>query len=229
MSKKTKIAVIVGASGLVGSHLLKILLESDTYTNVIAVGRSSLNIDHPKLEEKIINFTNISNELKDVFCTHAYITIGTTIHKAKTKKNFKQVDLEYPYEIATALHTNGCKKLAIISALGASTESSFFYNRIKGKMEDKISGIPFKSLYIFRPSLLLGDRTEFRLGEKVGEVANKIFKHVMLGKLSKFKGIEASHVALVMHHMIVNGKKGMFVLKSDLIRKTALEISKNGI
>ncbi|MCB0737406.1 MAG: oxidoreductase [Bacteroidetes bacterium] len=194
-------------------------MASNYYTEVISIVRKPLHIKHDKLKQVVVDFQNLSQHA-DVFeVSDVYICLGTTIKKAKSKGAFKKVDLNYPTEIAKLAHMKGAKRLAVISALGANEDSNFFYNRVKGKMEQAIESVPFKGTYIFRPSLLLGSRNEFRFGERMGIAANEIFKHVMLGSLSKYKGIKAEKVAQAMFMVTTAKKKGLHYFESNEIRK----------
>ena len=221
MASKKRSALLVGATGMVGGYVLKELLKEEAYERVHVVTRRSIEKDHGKLREHLIDFNELESALGEIEADHVYIAIGTTISKAKSKEAFKEVDLEYPYKIADIMHERGAKKLAVVSALGADVESNFFYSRVKGEMEEKITGIPYKGTYLLRPALLLGPRKEFRFGEKMGEVANAIFKPVMLGSLERYKGIKASHVARTMIQLMLKGPKGLFFIESHVIRKVA--------
>ena len=136
MSAKT--ALLIGATGLTGKILLQLLLENDHYQQVTILVRKSLQIQHYKLVEKIIDFDewNQSVEADDVFCC-----LGTTIKIAKTKEAFMKVDLEYPLKIARLQLLAGSKQFAVISSMGANASSLFFYNRVKGQLEDQLKNL----------------------------------------------------------------------------------------
>lgn len=158
-----KTAVIAGGSGLIGGKLLQLLLSSDRYSRVIGLTRSELG-SHPKLVEIKTDGTDLDSILTggidDVFCC-----LGTTMAKAGSKEKFYQVDYTYPFELHRTTLGQGAKQFLIVTALGASKKSPVYYNRVKGEIEEAVSGLGFSSLHIFRPSLLMGQRQESRMGE----------------------------------------------------------------
>jgi uncharacterized protein YbjT (DUF2867 family) len=167
MSSNKKTALILGASGLIGQELLADLLASDTYEKVVALVRTSMNMTHPKLQELVIDFNSI--DLKGIKPHHVFCTIGSTIKKAGSKDAFRRIDKEIPLEIAQLCHKNGAELFAIVTSMGADENSFFFYNKVKGEVENGLLNIGFKYLGIFRPSMLLGKRQEKRMGEKIGQ------------------------------------------------------------
>lgn len=196
--EKERVAVLAGATGLVGSHLLQLLIKSPRYKKVISFVRTSSGIHHEKLDERVISFDTMKllphEEVDDVFCC-----LGTTIKKAGTKENFKRVDFDYPLELAKVCKGHGAEQYLVISAIGASEDSRFFYSRVKGEVEQELKKLHFKRLHIFRPSLLVGDRKEFRLGEKTGEIFSRMIRPVMIGKWRKYRSISAEQVAFGMY------------------------------
>lgn len=190
-----KTALIIGSTGLIGAQLLQNLLDNTDYEKVITFNRADTGIKHPKLSEKIIDFDKpetYENSIKgdDFFCT-----IGTTIKQAGSKESFKKVDFEYPKQFATLASKNGVKQFLLISSMGADSKSDSFYLKTKGEIEDFLKATPFKGIAIFRPSLLLGDRKEFRFGEKIGGFLMKTFSFLFIGKLKNYKPIQSMTVA----------------------------------
>ncbi|MFN4144943.1 MAG: oxidoreductase [Runella sp.] len=208
-------ALLVGASGLVGSHVLSELLASEKYSKVKAVTRSPLARKHNKLTNHILNFNKLelSSELKadDVYCC-----LGTTIKKAGSKEAFYQVDYTYPYEVARAALAQGAKRFAIVTAMGADSKSSIFYNRVKGDIEMALRQLDYETLLIFRPSLLLGERSETRVGEKIGEKLSQLFRPVIP---AKYRAIEAQKVAKAMVSITSSNLKGILVYESDVLQE----------
>jgi uncharacterized protein YbjT (DUF2867 family) len=197
MSKKT--ALVIGANGLVGSELLKSLLVAPEYSKITVLVRKTLGIEASNLEEKIINFENLADykesfKVDDVFCC-----LGTTIKKAKSQEAFKKVDVDYPLEMAKLSKEMDCKKFLVISSMGADPKSSVFYNRMKGTLEEGLQAMNLNSLQIFRPSLLLGNRKEFRFGEKVGSIIARGLIFLFVGALRKYRPIKAAKVADAMY------------------------------
>ncbi|MEW6624902.1 MAG: NAD(P)H-binding protein [Bacillota bacterium] len=216
-----KSALIVGASGLVGNKLLKYLLSGQEYRMIVALVRNPLNIKHPKLEEKIIDFDNISSykdsfRVNDIFCC-----VGTTINKAKSREKFKKVDVDYPIKMAKLSKETQVEKFLIISSMGANPNSLVFYSKMKGLLEDQIKDIGLNSLHIFRPSLLLGTRKEFRLGETIGKLLAKVLPFTFIGPLEKYKPIEAETVALGMYRAAQRDVNGIHIYLSNEISKFA--------
>lgn len=193
MLKKT--AVVLGATGLVGDHCLRLLLASDYY-HVIALTRRSLPLAHSRLENVVIDFEALDDinidSVHDVFCC-----LGTTIKKAGSRHAFEKVDLEYVAKAAKVLKSKGARHFLLVSALGANSRSIFFYNQVKGAAEHAVlSGYEYVS--IFRPSLLLGDRKEFRAAEFIGQCASKVMMPLMIGPIAKSKPVHALQVAKAM-------------------------------
>lgn len=206
-------ALVVGATGLVGQHLVDQLLKVANYSEVRVLVRNPLGKKHPKLREIQFNFQQPEAELvqgDDVFCC-----LGTTMKKAGSKEAFHTVDYEYPLLVARLAHQNGAQCFLIVTAMGADPKSFFYYNQVKGEVEEDLKKTGFDCLHFIRPSLLLGKRNEMRMGEKVGEVVMKILDPVMVGPLKKYKAIEAARVAKAMVALAQRPAKGVFVHPSD--------------
>ncbi|MBN4081034.1 hypothetical protein JYT44_01580 [Caldithrix abyssi] len=164
MGKKS--ALVLGASGLIGSEVLTLCLESDTYTKVIAPVRSPLFNENEKLTEKVIDFEMPPWE--DLFpVDHVYCCLGTTIKTAGSKTNFRKVDHDYPLAFAGAGKKWNTSVFSVITAAGSNANSRIFYNRVKEELEANLKSLALTSTLIFQPSFLMGDRHEFRLGEKM--------------------------------------------------------------
>ncbi len=190
-------AIVVGATGLVGSHLVRQLCESGEYVSVTALTRRELGYQHKKLVERIVNFDNLAESDLD-FAHEVFCCLGTTIKKAGTRENFEKVDLEYPLHIASLAKKKGIRHFIVISAMGANERALAYYSRVKGKLEKELIAMGFPQLSIIRPSLLVGERPEFRLGEKTGELVLKAVRPLLIGPLKGVRSIEASQVALAM-------------------------------
>lgn len=198
-------AIVVGATGLVGSILVKLLCESEEYVSVTAITRRPLDFKHPKLVVKVRSFDLL--EEKDIdFAHEIFCCLGTTMKKAKTKEQFEKVDVEYPLHIASLAKKRGIMHFIFISAAGANSKSLFYYNRVKGKVEEELTSLRLPQLSIIRPSLLVGNRTEFRLKERVGGLLLKILKPILIGPLKNSRPIHAEQVALAMKYIALYGK-----------------------
>lgn len=216
-----KSALIAGATGLTGSELVKVLLEDPAYDKVKVLTRRPLDLEHPKLEQVKADFFRLDQygehfKVDDVFCC-----LGTTIRKAGSQKAFRRVDYDYPVKIAELAKANGATKFLVISAMGADAKSNVFYSRVKGQMEEALKRMDFSSLHIFRPSLLLGKRDEFRLGEKAASLLAPAFSPILRGGMKKYKPIEAADVAKAMCKAAKSEEQGVFVHSSDKIAELA--------
>ncbi len=217
MSDTNKTALLIGATGLIGSQLLTKLLHSPFYSNVVVLTRRSLEITNTKLREIIFDFDRPDASkvvADDVFCC-----LGTTIKKAGSREAFRKVDFDYPLKIAKLAKLNGAGKYIVVTAMGSDPSSGIFYNRVKGEIERELISLNFDALHILRPSLLLGDRKESRTGEKIGEVLIAIFKPIMIGPLKKYRAIESEKVANAMITFGRRSEKGVFVHDSDELQK----------
>jgi uncharacterized protein YbjT (DUF2867 family) len=209
-------AIIAGGTGLIGSQLLKLLLSSNRYNKVISITRSRIEVEDPKLEQREIDFQKIHAVLDGVKADDVFCCLGTTIAKAGSKENFYQVDFYYPFLLAKTGFNLGATQYFLISALGANKDSSIYYNRVKGEIEEAISSVGFETFHIFRPSLLLGPRKEKRLGE---EAAKTFYKYFGLLIPNKYKAIEASTVARSMLHFASLEQKGTYIHESKEMQK----------
>lgn len=212
---KTRNALIVGASGLVGGHCLRLLLESDRYSQVIAVSRRDLPIIHPKLDQQIINFDRIESFASDLAADDVYCCLGTTIKKAGSKEEFRKVDYTYVTELARITASKNATQFLVVSATGADASSFIFYNKVKGEMEQYVTQLGFNTVHIFQPSLLLGVREEERTGEEIASKVMLPLSRFMVGPLKKYKPIEAETVAKAMLHAASLDQAGNFTHTSD--------------
>ncbi|PJZ66302.1 oxidoreductase [Leptospira wolffii] len=211
-----RIGIVAGATGLVGGELLQELLIDPTWSKVYVLVRRPLEWSHPKLETILIDwdrFPALPAGITDAFCC-----LGTTISQAGSKENFRKVDYEYAVSYAKAAKNAGADSFHIVTALGSDPHSLIFYNRVKGEAEAEIRKIGFSSLGIFRPSLLDGDRKEFRLGEKIGQVLAILINPLLFGPIRKYRSIQGKTVAKAMLNLAWSGKKGTFLVESDRIQ-----------
>ncbi len=192
-----KTAIIIGATGLVGGHLTQKLLHDDCYKLVKIFVRKSIGIVHPKLEEHVVDFNQLETWKNDISGDELYSAIGTTIKKAGSKEAQYKIDFTFQYECAKAAVPNGVIKYLLVSSAGANAKSRSFYLRIKGKLDDEVSELPFKQIYIFRPSILAGERKEKRRGEVIGISAIKFLAKI-ISPLRKYRPINAEMVAETM-------------------------------
>ncbi|MGM0531857.1 MAG: oxidoreductase [Bacteroidota bacterium] len=211
-------AILAGASGLTGSTLMQLILESNAYDRVKALVRKPLEVGHPSLEQIVYDYEHPdSNEIK---ADHVYCCLGTTMKKAGSREAFFRVDHDYPLQIARAAYQNGAGKFALVSAVGANPRSMFFYNRLKGQVEEDLKQIPFEVIYIFRPSMLLGTRKEFRPTETLGK---RLMKPLSFALPRNLKPIHVKQVAACMFENMMGEEGGIHIIPSKLMQKYPLK------
>jgi uncharacterized protein YbjT (DUF2867 family) len=213
-------ALIIGASGLIGRSCLEEILKDSYYDKVEIFVRRTMGSTNPKLKERIINFDEIKN-ISEFQADHIYCCLGTTIKIARTKEAFRKVDYEYVIEAAKLGEKSGSTKFLVISSIGANNKTSNFYLHTKGDMEEDIKKTAIPSIIIFRPSLLTGERNEYRFGEKAGKIFMDLFGFFFIGKLKKYKSIKAADVAKAMIKSAKTDKTGKYIIESDEIQKIA--------
>jgi uncharacterized protein YbjT (DUF2867 family) len=219
LGNRKKNAVVFGATGLIGKELVRVLLADMSYENVTAVVRNPLVVIDSKLSQiKLTDFSKLE-ELKgklksgDWFCC-----IGTTIKTAGSQEAFTMVDLGMPKAIAGLAEAAGADSLVVISSIGADASSRVFYLRTKGEMEKEVREIFKGKLSFVRPSLLMGDRGEFRLAESVSAVFMKVLGWIMVGPLKKYRGIKAGDLARAMIK-ISNLEDARLIYESEDLQK----------
>lgn len=193
-------AVIIGASGLIGNHLVEQMLADEYFGTVRVLVRRGLAFTHPKLQQVIANFNDF-NDFKNKFGKGDIIfcCIGTTQKKVNGDKTaYEKIDHDIPVNAAQIGIDHGFKKFLIVSSIGANALSNNFYLRLKGKTEHAVKQFPFKSISIFRPSILLGKRREARPAEKTGQVFMQALSFLFAGSFKKYHPIKASNVANAM-------------------------------
>jgi uncharacterized protein YbjT (DUF2867 family) len=206
-----KTALVVGATGLVGNNLVRQLTDSALYGRVNVLTRRPLAWQHPRLQEINYDFDRPNSLL--VQADHIFCCLGTTIRQAGSREAFRKVDYQYPMDIARMGRANGASLFAIVTSMGADVNSTFFYNRVKGEIERDLAALDYPALLIFRPSLLMGQRRDFRLGERVGEGFMRLLAPLIP---AKYRAIEASKVAAAMIKYAKKGESGVF--ESDVLQ-----------
>ncbi|MFK7852250.1 MAG: NAD(P)H-binding protein [Akkermansiaceae bacterium] len=217
-SSKGRKALIAGATGAVGAVLLKLLNESERYSEIHCIGRRAPTLSDRKINSHIVEFEeldqlDLAQPIDDVFCT-----IGTTIRAAGSVQQFKKVDRDYVYQIgklAERLHVETC---SVISAIGANAESSNYYSQTKGEAEDLLQSLDLNSLRIFRPSLLRGNRDEFRLKETMGFIGLTVLTPLLQGSWKKYRPIRVDQVAKALIESGRNSYPAVKIFESDEIQ-----------
>lgn len=190
--------MLLGATGLTGGQVLQGLLAREEVNQVVALVRHRLPTLHDKLAQYEVDFDDLDAHAS-LFDVDAIICcLGTTIKKAGSQAQFRKVDLGYPLKAAELGRAHDVRAFILMSAIGASSSSTIFYNRVKGELEDALEDLGYPYLSIYHPSLLLGDRKEQRTAEALGIKAMPLVNRLLIGPLDKYRGIEAATVALAM-------------------------------
>jgi uncharacterized protein YbjT (DUF2867 family) len=193
-----KTALLFGASGLVGNHLLNQLISNNNYSKIKLFVRSSIDISDPKIEIIQTDFNNLENQREDIKGDDCFFCIGTTKQNSPDKNEYRRVELEVPKQIAQIAKSNSVNSFVFISSGYADPKSSGDYLKFKGEVEEELKRLNFPKLGIMRPSFLLGDRKEKRIGEKIGIFVFKLLSPLFLGPLKKMKPIHSATVAKAM-------------------------------
>jgi len=207
-----KTALLFGSSGLVGSHLLNQLIKDTNYSKIKLFVRSVPEISDPKVEVIKTNFNSLENHKEDIKGDDCFFCIGTTKKNSPDKDDYRKVELDIPKEIAQIAKSNLVNSFIFVSALYANPESSGDYVRYKGLVEEELKELNFPKLVLMRPSFLMGDRKEKRVGEKIGIFVFKLLSPLLLGPLKKMKPIHSETLA-----------KAMIIIIQNDIQKTTFE------
>ena len=193
-----KTALLFGASGLVGGHLLNELIKENYYSKIKIFVRSEPKISDPKIEIIRTDFNNLQNHKDDIKGDDCFLCIGTTKQNSPDKNEYRKVELEMPKEIAQIAKSNSINSFVFISSGYADPKSSGDYLKFKGQVEEELKRLNFTKLGIMRPSFLMGNRKEKRIGEKIGILVFKLLSPLLLGPLKKMKPINSEIVAKAM-------------------------------
>lgn len=200
---------VLGATGLVGRECVQLLLREPAFTRVTALSRRPVppTSGDDKLQHAVIDFDDLDKS-RDVFAaSHVFCALGTTIKQAGSQERFREVDLGYPTHAAELALAAGARHFLLVSSLGASADARTFYLRVKGELEQRIIGLGFRSVTIVRPSLLLGDRAEFRLGEQVASRFAWAFPR-------KYRAVHVRDVARALVGAAVEDRAGVRVIEN---------------
>jgi len=198
MPETARVALIAGASGLVGAFCLEYLLADPRYKTVHSLVRRRSGKEHPRLQEHLVDFENLARDMPDCTLDDVYCCLGSTMKQAGSKTAFERVDHDYVVELARLCKARGTQRFMLVSALGADAGSSVFYNRVKGRVELELQQLDFTALHIFRPSLLTGPRQEFRPAERMASAAAMLLRPLLRGGLARYRAVAAAHVARCM-------------------------------
>ncbi|MFA6945099.1 MAG: NAD(P)H-binding protein [Pedobacter sp.] len=214
-------AILVGASGLIGSHLLSALIKSGDIFRIVVLVRKPLRISDPKVRELIVNFDDLESYSSDIQGDIIYCCLGTTKASSPDSDLYRKIDLEYPLKLAGIGIRNGISQFHLVSSLGADASASNSYLRLKGELEKKLKELAIQSLHIYQPSLLTGKRKEYRLAEKIITPVFKLINPLLIGPLKQYRSIKAETVARAMLNQSLRDLKGTFIYPSIQIQELA--------
>jgi uncharacterized protein YbjT (DUF2867 family) len=221
VSTTQKIALVAGATGLVGGFLLKTLLDAPDYARVYALTRRPYGKEHPKLANRVVVFDRMAEQLKGLVAQDAFCCIGTTIAEAGSQEAFRAADVDAVLLFARAARAAQATRFVVVSSVGASSNSKKFYLRTKGEMEEAVTDLGFISVDILQPSLLLGPRKSFRLLEMAGQVFAPLINPLLTGAREPFRAISAETVAQAMLGAARRGARGTSRYTYGAIRQLA--------
>lgn len=204
-----KHALVFGASGFIGSHLLRYLLKCDTYTRVIVVVRQSLPLSHPKLTQYIGDIDSLPSLQHLLIADDVFCAVGTTRKKTPDKATYHRIDYGLPVVVARIAKENGARAFFMVSSVGADANSSVFYLRTKGEAERDIIRVGYESTHFFRPAALIGNREESRPLEKLFGGLSKVLSPLLRGSLTKYRPIDGQDVALAMFRAAQTSREGV--------------------
>ncbi|MGM0931861.1 MAG: NAD-dependent epimerase/dehydratase family protein [Bacteroidota bacterium] len=216
----SKTAIILGATGLTGSFLLKRLIPDKRYDKIILFSRSGTPIKSSKIEEYLIDMFELGRHRDKFKADVVFCCVGTTQNKTPNKEIYRKVDYGIPVTAAKLCVENKIENFLVISALGADPKSRFFYNRTKGEMENAVLQNDIRNTYIFQPSLIGGERKEKRPLEFISKQLMKAANFVMFGPLKKYQSIHPDTIAKAMQKVAEDGYEEIRI-ESDEIKKIA--------
>lgn len=212
-----KTALVTGATGLVGKNLVMELIANDNYSKIIVIARRELQLAHPKIEMIITDFSRLNEITLPDNIDVCFCALGTT-QKKSGREGILKVDYEYVVTLANICNQAGIKKFLVVSSQGANYNSSFFYLRTKGQMEEAVKKAGVETVYIIRPSLITGEREEFRFAEEMGYYASKVISPLMVGKLKRIRPVSAQQIARCLIDLAGKDDKGNFTVESELVQ-----------
>lgn len=209
-------AVLAGATGLVGSLALRRLLEAPHFDQVVVLARRPLTLSHPRLQARVVDFQKL-DEVEPVPADAALCALGTTIKTAGSQAAFRAVDYDAVVSFARWARGGGARTFALVSSVGAASDAGNFYLRVKGEAEDAIAALGYPRFVALRPSVLLGDRNERRLGEAVARALAPAINPLLVGALRLYRAVEADHVAAALVAAALDPRPGWHVWEYEQI------------
>jgi uncharacterized protein YbjT (DUF2867 family) len=207
---EARVALLAGASGLVGGYVLDSLLDAPDFTRVFAISRRPLGREHPRLANRILQFEKLETQLKGGQCHVAFCCLGTTMKQAGSEEAFRQVDYDFVLSFARAAQAAQAQRFVVVSSAGADARSKNFYLRVKGEVEQALEGMSFPSLDILQPGPLLGWRREIRPAELLATALMPLANPFFTGTRIAWRGIPARTVAAAAVGAARSGRRGVY-------------------
>jgi len=204
-----RVALVVGANGMVGVQLLRALADAGAYRRIIALTRRPLPLELPRLVNRIIRFQDLDAELRGVACDDAFCCLGSTLRAAGTQAAFRAVDHDLVLRFAGWVQGAGARTLVCVTAAGADPAARLFYLRVKGETELALEALRFKALHLMRPGLILGDRAQWRGTEMLGRVFMPLVNPLLRGQFEQWRAIHATTLAAAMRAAAALGLAGV--------------------
>jgi uncharacterized protein YbjT (DUF2867 family) len=212
-------AVVVGASGLIGKKLISILWQWPEYDEIVSLGRKKIELKNKKLKQFIVDFDHLDNYAEHINGHAVFCCLGTTQSKSPDKDAYYIIDHDYPVKLAEIAKKNSVDQYHLVSSIGANTSSSSFYLKTKGETEEDVKSVGLDCLHIYQPSVLTGYRANRGLLERFTIGFMRIVNPVLIGPLAKYQSISAYKVAMAMFKQSLKNKTGVFIHRSDQIKK----------
>lgn len=207
-AEKTRIAWIIGGSGLVGGELLRELLDRSAYGRVMALSRRPLALDHSRLANRILRFEALETEMRGMHCDDAFCCVGTTLSQSGAA-GYQAVDHDLVLRFARAAQQAGARQFILVSSVDANPASRHVYLRVKGEVEAALEAMQFRSLHIMQPGVIGGRRRELRVLERLASLLLGLIGPLMLGAAQRWRTIKAGELASAMYAVALNGRPGV--------------------
>lgn len=221
-------ALIIGETGLVGKYCLQNLLRDPQYSKITVLSQRELSLRHQKLTVHIIDFEKLHQFADLIEADHIFYVPWTALRTAGPRENFRRVVFSYPLQIAQISQKKGIKQFMMLSVLTASSQSRFFYNRVRGELEEAITKIPFQTVLVFRTLLILGKHQENRPAQKLVQMVSHLFNPLLCGKLRRFRSTHARVIATAMTEFAKIKLRGIHIFEPDQMQFFYNQLSKKG-
>ncbi|MES2278539.1 MAG: NAD(P)H-binding protein [Bacteroidota bacterium] len=216
MAKK---AIIIGASGLIGSNLLQILLDRDDYDSVLILVRKELPVKHKKLTQLVVDFDKLDNYANEITGEVIFSCLGTTQGQTPDKAVYRKIDHDYPVKLAQLGLKNGVNQFHLVSVVGADAKASAIYLKLKGETEEDLKKVGLPALHIYQPSMLTGRKEKVRFLESLINGLMIVVNPLLIGGLKKYHSIAASDVAKAIYNQSIDNETGTFIYQYNDIKQ----------